>query len=210
AAADDGRIAGPDPGHHGGVLEHLVAGGGERPHPRRARRDRQASRRVHRGEDAELRHGGAHRKRAAPADGGSGGGGPRRARPDRGVESPAGGAGRKAIPTPRSRRQGARGRPSEPEQVHAARGDRPALHLLHAHLPQAPLLGEGPAGRRADRDGIREGEGSQEEVRGREGGGEEEGIAMVTMTADRLRQLRKIGIYAAIGLVVFTAALYLS
>src|SRR6476660_5833 len=33
---------------------------------------------------------------------------------------------------------------------------------------------------------------------------------MVTMTPDKWRQLRKIGIYAAVGLVVFIAALYLS
>src|SRR3954468_14417199 len=33
---------------------------------------------------------------------------------------------------------------------------------------------------------------------------------MVTMTADRLRQLRKIGVYAGFGLLVFIVALYLS
>ena len=33
---------------------------------------------------------------------------------------------------------------------------------------------------------------------------------MVTMTADRLRQLRKIGLFAGFGLLVFIVALYLS
>ena len=53
----------------------------------------------------------------------------------------------------------------------------PRLHLLHARLAQAPLLGDGQAGRGADRDGVREGEGRQEEESRSGEGRREEGIA---------------------------------
>ncbi len=195
------------------MQQHQRSRGRQRRHPRGADGHREAPRRVPRGEGAQRRAGGAHRRRGAAADGRSGGGRTRRADPDRRVERAPDRPGRAPLRRARRRPQDPRGRSAVPDQLPAAGRDRPAPHLLHAPVAQAALLGRsGQAGRRGDGDGVRaraRGQDQEEGRRTRQTGKEGVG-AMVTVTPEMLRRLRRPALFSVFGLLVFVVALYLS
>jgi type II secretion system protein N len=91
---------------------------------------------------------------------------------------------------------------AEPDQVHAPGGDRFAAGVLHPAVASAPVLGDRQAGRRAHRLGVREGQRGEEQEEAGRGGG--------AMNPERLRLLRKIGLYGGVGLLTFVVALHIA